>query len=85
MTEADQGMPNYYSMSGPELLKACGDDASKWAAAFCQIKKAQGWSADDIDEGLMISWFANAIEHSGDVRNGTGPTVLPDGSAFVVA
>jgi hypothetical protein len=33
----------------------------------------------------MIGWFANAIEHSHDVRTGSGPVVLPDGSAFFVA
>ncbi len=71
----------YAEMSGPELLAACRDDASKWAAAFCEIVKDR----QAIDEGLMIGWFANAIEHSYDVRTGGGPVVLPDGSAFFVA
>lgn len=52
------------TMTDVELLDYCGADASKWAEAFCRIKERQGWSADDIDEGLMICWFANAIEHS---------------------
>lgn len=59
---------DFTTMSGVDLLDYCRDDASKWAEAFCQIKQRQGWSADDIDEGLMVGWFANAIEHSSDVR-----------------
>lgn len=73
---------DYTDLDAPSLLNECKDDASKWAAAFCQHAKAHGL---DIDEGWMIGWFANAIEHSHDVRNGTGPVVLPDGSAFFVA
>ena len=60
---------DFTTMSGVDLLDYCRDDASKWAEAFCQIKQKQGWSADDIDEGLMTCWFANAIEHSSDVRS----------------
>ena len=73
----------YKEMSGPEMLAACRDDAAKWAAAFCEIAASLGHKG--IDEGWMIGWFANAIEHSYDVRTGGGPTVLPDGSAFFVA
>ena len=74
---------DYTALDGPKLLQACRDDGSKWAAAFCQhAKKYQGL---DVDEGWMIGWFANAIEHSHDVRIGGGPVVLPDGSAFFVA
>lgn len=76
-------MIDYTEMSWPDLLAACRDDASKWAAAFCQTAKKLGHG--DIDEGWMIGWFANAIENACDVRNGIGPVVLPDGSAFIVA
>lgn len=34
-------------------------DASVWAATFMDYF---GNNKEDIDEGLMISWFANAIE-----------------------
>jgi hypothetical protein len=34
-------------------------DAQEWAQAFMGIF---GDRRDDIDEGLMIAWFANAIE-----------------------
>jgi hypothetical protein len=74
-------MVDYMTMSGPELLQECGDDAVKWAAAFCQYAKHNGL---EVDEGWMISWFANAIETACDKRMGTGPCVLPDGSAFFV-
>lgn len=77
------GLTEYWGMSGPLMLAACCDDATKWAAAFCE--HAQRLGHPGIDEGWMISWFANAIEHSHDVRTGRGPTVMPDGSAFVVA
>lgn len=62
----------------------CGDNAANWAKAFCQIAKANPdlLATDGLDEGWMIGWFANAIECSQDARNGTGPVVLPDGSAF---
>ncbi len=68
--------------SAVKLLQAMGADGAKWAAAFCAIMKKQGI---DIDEGTMIGWFCNAIEHSWDVRTATGPVVLPDGSAFFVS
>jgi hypothetical protein len=58
--------PDYTALTGPQLLEALGDDASKWAAAFCQYAKT--FNHSDIDEGWMIGWFANAIEHSHDVR-----------------
>jgi len=63
VTETD-----FQTMSDPELLNYCGADAHKWAEAFCRIKEMQGWGATDIDEGLMIGWFANAIEHASHVR-----------------
>lgn len=66
-----------------ELLNYCRDDAAKWAAEFRKTAIKLGYS--DMDEGWLIGWFANAIEHSHDVRNGKAPVVLPDGSAFYVA
>ena len=58
-----------------------GMDAAKWAAAFCETAKKHG---HDLDEGWMIAWFANAIMVSHDITRGVRPTVLPDGSAFIV-
>jgi hypothetical protein len=58
----DGRMSNYTEMNEPELLAALGDDASKWATAWCQTAKKLGHG--EIDEGWMIGWFANAIENS---------------------
>lgn len=40
-----------------------GDDAAKWAEAFCRTFPDCG-----VDKGTMIGWFANAIEISHDLR-----------------
>ena len=60
-------MPDYTEFkNGAELLEALGDKGMNWAAAFCQHTK----KSFDIDLDLMYvqGWFANAIEHSSDVR-----------------
>ena len=59
-------MTDYTALDGPALLNALGDDASKWAAAFRQTATKLGYS--DMDEGWLIGWFANAIEHSWEIR-----------------
>jgi len=74
-------VPDYTAMDGPKLLKACADNGMNWATAFCQHAAKQGVT---VEVDWVFAWFANAIEHSHDVRNGTGPTVLPDGSAFFI-
>lgn len=63
-------MTDYTKMEAGAMLQACGDDASKWAAAFCQYAKKLGH--EGIDEGWMIGWFANAIEHGADVKRQRG-------------
>lgn len=50
------GDPPPAGMSDAQLLDWMGLDARRWAAAFCQ--KHPG-----VDEGTMLSWFANAIEN----------------------
>lgn len=52
-------------MTAGEMLNYMGDDAAKWAAEFCKIARDHG---HHLDEGWVIGWFANAIEHSNDVR-----------------
>lgn len=54
-----------YTEVGARLGGMLGDDAMKWAQAFCQYQKRFEF---EIDEGLMCGWFANAIEVSHDVR-----------------
>ncbi len=82
---AEPNTPDYAAMSGPKLLDSLGDDGSLWAAAFCQIaKKNHGL---DIDEGWMLAWFANAIEHSTAVRQArarprTEPIISKDMNDF---
>lgn len=67
--------PDFTRMKDYELITACGDDASLWAAAFCQTAKRLG---QEIDEGWMIGWFANAIEASWDKRvNRAEPPTRP--------
>lgn len=48
--------------SPAEFLHRLGDSAEKWAEAFCAMYPA------GPDFSVMIGWFANAIEHSSDVR-----------------
>lgn len=55
--------PDYTLLSESELLNELQDDAHKWAVAFMQITKDKV-----IDEGMMIGWFANAIETAHDSR-----------------
>ena len=64
-------MIDYTQMEAGQILKLCGDDASKWAAAFCQHAEKLGHHG--IDEGWMIGWCANAIEHSTLVRREKKP------------
>ena len=42
----------------PELDRS-STDSMHWAEQFCEYKKRNKWSLDDIDEGLMVGWFAN--------------------------
>jgi hypothetical protein len=36
-------------------------DAVLWAAEFERCKQSNKWTLADIDESLMIAWFANAM------------------------
>lgn len=73
---AEKPTVDYVAMTGPELLTALGDNGYAWAEAFCQIKKARGWTLDEIDEGLMVAWFANAIEGATQVRQARAEAAL---------
>lgn len=57
---------DYTAMPGAALLGAMRDDAYIWAEAFCQ--HADKFQFDLNDRSIMVTWFANAIEHSSDVR-----------------
>jgi hypothetical protein len=64
--QASKPEVDYTAMEGPQLLDVLRDDASLWAEAWCQ--HASKFDFDRDDRGIMITWFANAIEHSSDVR-----------------
>tara|TARA_R110000868_G_scaffold153798_1_gene379682 strand:- start:601 stop:909 length:309 start_codon:yes stop_codon:yes gene_type:complete len=36
-------------------------DAQAWAKFFIQTKEEKSWRIEDIDEPLMLAWFANAM------------------------
>jgi hypothetical protein len=36
-------------------------DAAEWTDTFLAIAEQQDWTIEDIDWGLMIGWFSNAI------------------------
>ena len=36
-------------------------DAQAWAKFFIQTKEEKSWQIKDIDESLMLAWFANAM------------------------
>lgn len=57
---------DYTRMQASEMLGNLGDDGAKWAAAFRQHAEKLGHAG--MDEGWLAGWFANAIEHSSDVR-----------------
>ncbi len=46
-------------MNSSELLQT--NDAMVWAKEFVKTKKEMDWTLDDIDESLMVGWFANAM------------------------
>ena len=55
-------------------------NALKWAEAFIEHKHRNSWTAEDIDEGLMLGWFANAmmVRHDrvkSDTRKATLDTI----------
>lgn len=60
-------------MNDIEVLEYCGDNGKRWAEMFCRIvnkiiRKEHNLEDFDLDEGWIAGWFANAIEHSSDVR-----------------
>lgn len=63
----------YAQMSPGDMLTALGDDAEKWADAFCELNPG-------ADRENMVGWFANAIEHSSDVR---GSRLIHDDERFL--
>ena len=46
-------------MKTSKLLET--NDAMVCAKEFVECKKKNKWTLDDIDEALMVGWFANAM------------------------
>lgn len=46
-------------MKDSELLQT--NDAMLWAKEFVRMKEAKNWTLGDMEEGLMVCWFANAM------------------------
>lgn len=65
MTNASP-LSKYAHLEDWKLLEELGDDARKWAEAFCEIVREN--KIDPLDVDFMTGWFANAIEHSSDTR-----------------
>lgn len=42
-----------------EKLNTSSTSAAYWAKQFCDMKILKQWSLADIDEALMVGWFAN--------------------------
>jgi len=68
--------PNYTAMKPVEMVQALGDDAHKWATAFRQCHPSA------MNHDLMVTWFANCIERSHEVRIArmTPPTTVQEES-----
>jgi hypothetical protein len=48
-------------MSNCELTIHSNPDAQAWAKYFIHKKEEKNWRIEDIDEPLMLAWFANAM------------------------
>ena len=48
-------------MSNYELTIHSNPDAKAWAKYFIHKKEEKNWRIEDIDEPLMLAWFANAM------------------------
>jgi len=48
-------------MSDYDMKIHSNPDAQAWAKFFIQTKKKANWQIEDIDESLMLAWFANAM------------------------
>lgn len=52
-------------------------DATDWAAAFCKIANAKGIkdaNGQPLDEGWMVTWFANALMRGFDEHASRTPS-----------
>lgn len=64
-----------------EEIETFHADAAKWANGFRRMALHLGYS--DMDEGWLITWFANAIERADAVRH-PSPSVPPQGETILL-
>ncbi len=72
---------DYTTMGDQQLIGICGDDAMKWATAFCQTAKKHG---NDLYPGWLVGWFANAIETADSVRRHRSLNDVGDAAELVI-
>ena len=48
-------------MSNYDIKIHSNPDAQAWAKFFIHTKEEKNWQIKDIDESLMLAWFANAM------------------------
>jgi hypothetical protein len=48
-------------MSDYDMKIHSNPDAQAWAKFFIHTKEKASWQIEDIDESLMLAWFANAM------------------------
>lgn len=82
---AEKPIVDYTKFDGPKLLEVLSDDAYRWAEAFKMHADMIRDSGNDIlDQGWLTTWFANAIEHSSDVRRWRRDRAEKGGAHIVV-
>ncbi len=60
-------------------------DAMAWAKFYTECRNKSPNPANYDDEGMMVTWFANAMMAMHDhMRPDLAPVMLPDGSAICV-
>ena len=52
-------------------------DALAWAKFFMETKKQRIWTIEEIDEDLMLAWFANAMMAMYDSQKKEGYVLVP--------
>ena len=61
-------MTDYTTMDAGTLYHELGGDGQKWATAFRQYNPAC-----NVDDGLLLAWFCNAVMAGHDAAFGRPP------------
>jgi len=71
-------------MSDYDLSIHQNPDAKAWAKFFMETKQRNNWTLDDIDEELMIGWFANAMMAMHDYLILDGAPINGDHAEYIM-